>query len=126
MVENGLDERSTVVGIVEHRDDGLPVGHVDLEGAHVAVSQGNCGCHLRFALPLGWTVHGIPNTGSTLILGQLAVRQVGEHRLPSRFTGHVDRRHLELDVVHHVAEEQPLGSSCVLQVGFDDGCQVVP
>jgi hypothetical protein len=47
LVENGLDDRPTVASLVKHRDDDLPVGHVDLEGAHVAVSQGNCGCHLR-------------------------------------------------------------------------------
>jgi hypothetical protein len=53
LVERGLDEWPTVASLVKDRDDDLPVRHVDLEGAHVTVSQGNCGCHVRFALPLG-------------------------------------------------------------------------
>ena len=41
MVENGLDERSTVVGFVEHCDDDLSIGYNDLESAHVTAPERN-------------------------------------------------------------------------------------
>ena len=41
LVENGLDERSTVVGFVGHCDDDLSIGYDDLQSAHVTAPERN-------------------------------------------------------------------------------------
>ena len=47
LVENGLDERSTVVGFVGHCDDDLSIGYDDLQSAHVTAPERNRGPRFR-------------------------------------------------------------------------------